>query len=90
MPDHADHLGAVALLGEAAVAFRELLGAYDGDRLERLDHAYFRQAEPEELLYDQIEALWAPITERDDWSLFQAKVDRIGAAREAWGLGGGA
>ena len=31
------------------------------ERPERLADPYFAQPEPEELLYDQIEALWAPI-----------------------------
>jgi len=51
-----------------------------------LTHPYFEQAEPEELLYDQIEALWAPIAAADDWGPFQAKLERIAAARQGWGF----
>jgi len=64
--------------------FRERLAAYEADRPERLADPYFAQAEPEELLYDQIEALWAPIAETDDWSGFHAKLARIEAARVGW------
>ena len=42
--------------------------------------------EPEELLIDEIEALWAAIAERDDWAPFERKLTRIATARKAWGL----
>lgn len=64
--------------------FRERLAAYAPDRPERLAHPYFAGAEPEELLYDGIEAVWAAIAEADDWAPFQAKLARIEAARTAW------
>jgi uncharacterized protein YdiU (UPF0061 family) len=71
---------------ESFAAFRDLLSGHEAERPERLEQAYFHQAEPEELLYDEIEALWAPIAGRDDWSAFEAKVARIGVAREAYAL----
>ncbi len=74
--------------GEAFTAFRALLEAYDPDRPERLADPYFAGEDPEELLYDQIEALWAPIAAGDDWSAFEAKLAGIERARIAWGLGG--
>ena len=48
----------------------------------------FQKAEPEELLIDEVEALWAPIAGEDDWGPLYAKLDRIEAARTAYGLGG--
>lgn len=76
-----------ALYGEEAfTAFRTLLAPYAADRPERLADPYFAQAEPQELLYDEIEALWAPIAERDDWSAFEAKLASLERARVAWGL----
>jgi hypothetical protein len=63
-----------------------VLETREPERPERLDDPYFAAAEPEELLYDQIEALWAPIAEDDDWSAFEAKLAGIEAARVAWGL----
>jgi uncharacterized protein YdiU (UPF0061 family) len=68
--------------------FRGLMADYAADRPERLADPYFQRPEPEELLYDEIEAIWAPITERDDWSAFEAKLASIEAARLAWGLPG--
>ena len=72
--------------GDAAREFRTLLAAYEADRPERLVDPYFARPEPEELLYDEIEAIWAPIAEADDWSRFQAKLASIERARVAWGL----
>jgi uncharacterized protein YdiU (UPF0061 family) len=62
--------------------FRAQLASAEPDRPERLLHGYFAQAEPQELIYEEIEALWAAIAERDDWSAFDAKVAAIGQARE--------
>ena len=56
------------------------------ERPERLAAPYFGQAEPEELLYDEIEQIWAAIAgPDDDWGPFEAKLQRIEVARQAWG-----
>src|SRR5262249_41521507 len=68
---------------EAFAEFRRQLSDYEADRPERLAAPYFAQVEPEELLYDDIEAIWAAIAGADDWSLFEAKLARIEAARQA-------
>lgn len=52
-------------------------------RPERLGHAYFQKASPVSLVVEEVEALWAPIAETDDWSLFHAKTDHIEEARLA-------
>jgi serine/tyrosine/threonine adenylyltransferase len=70
----------------AFAAFRDLLADAEPDRPERLSHPYFAAAEPEELIYEEIEALWAAISERDDWSGFNAKLTRMGVARDGWGF----
>jgi serine/tyrosine/threonine adenylyltransferase len=75
------------LYAEPAFAeFRDRLAAFEPDRPERLADPYFSGPEPEELLYDEIEAIWAPIADADDWEPFQAKLAKIEAARVAWGL----
>ena len=71
---------------EAFLALRELFAGRTPDRPERLAHALFYRAEPEELLYDEIEAIWTPIAERDDWSAFHAKLAAIEVARQALAL----
>ena len=45
---------------------------------------HFARPEPEELLYDEIEAVWAAIADGDDWSRFHAKLAAIEAAGRAW------
>lgn len=50
---------------------------------ERLEHDYFARPTPETLLIDEIEELWAAIAERDDWSLFEAKLAGIAQKRKA-------
>jgi hypothetical protein len=34
---------------------------------------------------DEVEAVWAPIAERDDWSAFEAKLAEIAALNAALG-----
>ncbi len=72
--------------GEAFAEFRERVAGYAAERPGRLADPYFARAEPEELLYDEIEAIWSPIAAQDDWSAFEAKLAAIEAARAAWAL----
>jgi uncharacterized protein YdiU (UPF0061 family) len=72
--------------GAAFSAFRALLAGRAPDRPERLAHPYFAALEPQEMLYDEVEALWEAIAARDDWAPFEAKLAAIEAARIAWGL----
>lgn len=45
--------------------------------LERLNLPYFQESTPQSLLIDEVEAIWSAISERDDWSRFEAKVQSI-------------
>lgn len=72
--------------GEAFDAFRFALMEHEPDRIERLEHPMFAAREPEEMLIDEVEAIWAAIADNDDWAPFQAKLDRLEAARLAWGF----
>lgn len=72
--------------GEAFAEFRGLLKGFAAERPERLADPYFAGLEPQELLYDEIEAIWAGIAERDDWGAFEAKLAAIETARVGWGL----
>jgi uncharacterized protein YdiU (UPF0061 family) len=75
------------LYGEEGFAeFRRLLAGFEPDRPQRLADPYFARPEPEELLIGEIEALWARISDADDWSALHAKLAGIEAARRAWGL----
>jgi uncharacterized protein YdiU (UPF0061 family) len=53
------------------------------DAAARLGHAYFQRPKPHTMLIDEVEALWAPIAERDDWSLFEAKLAQLAEMRDA-------
>ena len=72
---------------EAFLNFRRKLADFEPDRPERLESPVFNDLQPEELLIDEVEALWAPIAEADDWSPLEAKLRRIEAARVAYALG---
>jgi uncharacterized protein YdiU (UPF0061 family) len=63
--------------------FRRLLATYQPSRPERLGAAYFAGPDPEEMLIDEVEALWAPIAAADDWAPLRSKLARIEAMRAA-------
>lgn len=73
-----------AYASEGFTAFRDLLAAHAPVRPERLSAAYFQRPEPEELLIEEVETLWAPIADSDDWAPLQAKLARIEAMRAAF------
>ena len=72
--------------GPAVAELRGWFGHYEADRPERVDQPAFKRPDPEELLYEEIEAIWARIAEADDWSSFDEKIHRIRTAGAAYGL----
>ncbi|NBB65942.1 YdiU family protein [Pseudomonas sp. ODNR1LW] len=70
--------------GETFDAFRFALMEHEPDRIERLEHPMFAAREPEEMLIDEVETIWAAIDAQDDWTPFQTKLARLEAARTAW------
>ncbi|MFK0298210.1 protein adenylyltransferase SelO family protein [Brevundimonas sp. NPDC090276] len=72
--------------GEAFDAFRFALLEHEPDRPERLEHPMFAKPEPEEMLIDEVEAIWSAIDQGDDWAPLHAKLARLDAARSAWAL----
>jgi uncharacterized protein YdiU (UPF0061 family) len=72
---------------ETFQAFRRRMADFEPDRPERLADPLFQRSEPEELLIEEVEALWTPIAEADDWAPLYVKLDRIEAARAAYALG---
>ncbi len=71
---------------DAGRAFRTGLEAFEAEVEARLQHPYFAGREPEEMLIDEVEAIWAAIAERDDWRPLEAKLARVARAREAMAL----
>lgn len=55
----------------------DLLKAYEPTNPQALNTSYFLGEGPETLLIDEVEALWAPIADSDDWAPFNRKIDRI-------------
>ena len=72
--------------GEAFDAFRFTLFEHAPDRPERLEAPMFAAGEPEGMLIDEVEAIWAAIDTDDDWGPLQAKLARLETARQVWSL----
>ena len=49
-----------------------------------LAHDYFRRSGPRTMLIEEMEALWAPIAERDDWAPLHAALAEIEEMRQAY------
>ncbi len=64
---------------------QDLLDAYATAPGFNPAHPYFQQPDPATLLIDEVEALWTPIAENDDWSAFAEKLAAIEQARLAYG-----
>ncbi len=69
--------------GEAFDAFRFALFEHEPDRPERLEHAVFARSDPEEMLIEEVEAIWAAIDRSDDWTPLHEKRVRLDATRAA-------
>ena len=74
--------GAVpASYGEAFEEVRAQLAAFT-PRKDRV-HPYWQGTAPCSMLIDEVEGIWTPIAEADDWSAFEAKVAQIRTMGEA-------
>ena len=69
----------------AFVPVREALAGYEPAAEAKPDHRYFNRPIPCTMLIDEVEAIWAPIAEADDWSRLHAKLAEIGDMAEAYG-----
>jgi uncharacterized protein YdiU (UPF0061 family) len=67
-------------------ALRAAFAEHETSADARLDHSYFRQRVPCGMMIEEVEALWAPIAEADDWGPLHAKIGAIREMREAYGL----
>ena len=72
--------------GPEFAAFRDALFAHPCAAGDRLAHPYFADDAPTTMLIDEMEALWAPIAEDDDWSVLDAGIAKIRRMGEALGL----
>lgn len=62
---------------ESFKALRETLESFEVADTAKQQHAYFKAAKPCSLLIDELESIWLPIAEHDDWSLFEEKLQAI-------------
>ncbi len=70
-------------------SFRPVADALEGFEPEadvNLEHAYFRRERPRTMLIEDMEAVWAPIADGDDWSAFHRVLGEIGEMRDAYGV----
>jgi len=72
---HRGGRGAAGVLGDALALYTPVTDT----------HLYWADPAPQSLLIDEVEAIWAPIAEGDDWSLFEAKVAALRRMGEAHG-----
>ncbi|MGN6488024.1 MAG: protein adenylyltransferase SelO [Devosia sp.] len=69
---------------DAFAGLRQLIAAHPAAANANLGHPYFARATPRTMLIDEMEALWAPIAERDDWAPLHAALDEIEQMRQAY------
>lgn len=62
---------------ESYAELRTMLATYQPTNPQAQNTAYFLGDGPETLLIDELESLWAPIADNDDWKPLYAKIDRI-------------
>jgi uncharacterized protein YdiU (UPF0061 family) len=74
--------------GPAFMELRRRLESYAPDRPERLNSPVFGADDPQEMLIEEVEAIWASIAYADDWAPLYAKIAALEAARAAYGIGG--
>ena len=61
------------------------LASHRPSQAARPNHPYFHRVSPCTMLIDEVEAIWQPIDESDDWTAFEAKLAAIAEMREAYG-----
>ncbi len=69
---------------EAFAPVQDLLDAYARAPGANPGHPYFAAPRPCTMLIEEVEALWSPIAERDDWQPLRAKLAVIETMRRAY------
>ncbi len=70
--------------GDAFDRLHGLMAAHPQAANANLDHPYFAREMPRTMLIGEMEAIWAPIAEADDWSAFEQALSEIEEMREAY------
>jgi len=66
---------------DAFAAFGMMIGGFP--RIRATDHPYWSDSAPCSMHIEEVEAIWAPIAQDDDWSAFDAKIIAIRRMGEA-------
>jgi serine/tyrosine/threonine adenylyltransferase len=74
----------VVYQNSAFAEFKKLIASFEIQDPTKIQHAYFQNDKPCTLLIDEIESIWQPIAENDDWSLFEKKIQEIRAFRSVY------
>jgi serine/tyrosine/threonine adenylyltransferase len=66
--------------------FFKILGAFTPEARTTicLQHSYFKRTTPCNLLIGEIESIWSAIEQKNDWSLFDAKINSIATMAQAY------
>lgn len=73
-----------AYRAESFNPIRWAFNEYEPSATVNLEHPYFSRNAPRSMLIDEMEALWAPIAEADDWSALTEALGEIEEMREAY------
>ena len=72
-------------VAEAWAPVQDILDTYAPAPEATVDHPYFAAPGPCTMLIEDVEALWTPIADRDDWQPLAAKLASIEVMRQAYG-----
>ncbi len=75
---------AEAYRAESFNPIRWAFNEYEPSPTVNLKHPYFARRAPRSMLIDEMEALWVPIAETDDWSAFNEALGEIEEMRDAY------
>ncbi len=70
--------------GDAFAPFRAALEAHSTSAEANLGHPYFARKTARTMLIDEMEALWAPIADHDNWTAFNTALAEIAEMRQAY------
>jgi serine/tyrosine/threonine adenylyltransferase len=70
----------------AASSFSAIRHGLETRAADAPTHPYFERTSPVSLVIDAVEAVWAPIAERDDWAPFESLLREIHTLKEALGI----
>ena len=76
---------AAAYADAAFAPVRDAFAAHAPAADVNLDHRYFSAASPCTMLVDDVEAVWTPIADADDWGALVAKIEAIATMSRACG-----